>query len=239
VRARDGVAVHCRVVGRRHVERRPHIFGDDATERTAQREELGRSATVDLGQDPILAVLHREHGDIIRGMVEDRPAGFWIRAVALALDFAIFSLVQASYGALAHLVWGTQVQDAWTLAPTLWTFTFVFAAVYTTVLHALFGQTIGKMIVGVHVVVGEDGAQPARGADPRRVPRRRGASRARGPGQRRRQCARRGLARRRRAAARRGAPRESPARERGTRHSVAGEPGAVARRGPRRGSDTP
>ena len=96
-------------------------------------------------------------------MVEDRPAGFWIRAVALALDFAIFSLVQASYGALAHLVWGTQVQDAWTLAPTVWTFTFVFAAVYTTVLHALFGQTIGKMIVGVHVVVGEDGAPPSFG----------------------------------------------------------------------------
>ena len=96
-------------------------------------------------------------------MVEDRPAGFWIRAVALALDFAIFSLVQASYGALAHLVRGTQVQDAWTLAPTVWTFTFVFAAVYTTVLHALFGQTIGKMIVGVHVVVGEDGAPPSFG----------------------------------------------------------------------------
>ncbi len=45
----------------------------------------------------------------------------------------------------------------------MWTFTFVFAAVYTTVLHALFGQTIGKMIVGVHVVVGEDGAPPSFG----------------------------------------------------------------------------
>src|SRR2546430_11274279 len=49
-------------------------------------------------------------------------------ALPISLDFAIFSLVQASYGALAHLVWGTQVQDAWTLAPTVWTFTFVFAA---------------------------------------------------------------------------------------------------------------
>src|SRR5204863_4170620 len=100
---------------------------------------------------------------MIRAMVETRPAGFWIRALAAALDVAYFLLVQASYGALAHLVWGTQVQDAWALAPTLWTFTFVFAAVYTTVLHALFGQTIGKMIVGVHVVVGEDGAPPSFG----------------------------------------------------------------------------
>ena len=101
---------------------------------------------------------------MIRAMVETRPAGFWIRALAAALDVAIFLLVQASYGALAHLVWGPQVRDAWALAPTLWTFTFVFAAVYTTVLHALFGQTIGKMIAGVRVVVGEDGVPPGFGA---------------------------------------------------------------------------
>ena len=60
------------------------------------------------------------------------------------------NIVQASYGALSHLVWSTQVEDAWTLAPMLWTFTLVFAAVYGTVLHALFGQTVvdvdgGKM----------------------------------------------------------------------------------------------
>src|SRR5256886_13771384 len=46
----------------------------------------------------------------------------------------------------------------------VWTFTFVFAAAYTTVLHALFGQTVGKMIVGVRVVVGEDGVPPSFGA---------------------------------------------------------------------------
>jgi uncharacterized RDD family membrane protein YckC len=101
---------------------------------------------------------------MIRGMVETRPAGFWVRALAAALDVAIFFLVQASYGALAHLVWSTQVRDAWTLAPTLWTFTFVFATVYTIVLHALFGQTLGKMIVGVRVVGGEDGVPPSFGA---------------------------------------------------------------------------
>jgi uncharacterized RDD family membrane protein YckC len=101
---------------------------------------------------------------MIRGMTETPPAGFWVRALAAALDVAIFFLVQASYGALAHLVWGTQVRDAWTLAPTLWTFTLVFSAAYTTVLHALFGQTIGKMIAGVRVVSGEDGVPPSFGA---------------------------------------------------------------------------
>src|SRR5947209_4003554 len=101
---------------------------------------------------------------MIRGMVETRAAGFWLRALAAALDFGIFALVQASYGALAHLVWSTRVEDAWTLAPMVWTFTFVFAAAYTTVLHALFGQTVGKMLVGARVVVGEDGVPPSFGA---------------------------------------------------------------------------
>jgi len=96
-------------------------------------------------------------------MAETRAAGFWLRALAAALDFAILALVQASYGALSHLVWSTQVEDAWTLAPMLWTFTLVFAAVYGTVLHTLFGQTVGKAIVGVRVVVGEDGVPPSFG----------------------------------------------------------------------------
>jgi uncharacterized RDD family membrane protein YckC len=97
-------------------------------------------------------------------MGETRRAGFWIRALALAIDFAVFLLVQVSYGALAHLAWSTQVEEASTLTPMLWTFTLVFAAVYTTVLHALFGQTIGKLLVGVRVVGGEEGGPPSFGA---------------------------------------------------------------------------
>ena len=96
-------------------------------------------------------------------MIETRAAGFWLRALAAAVDFTIFALVQASYGALAHLVWGTQVEDAWSLTPMLWAFTAAFAAAYTTALHALFGQTIGKMTVGVRVV-GADGGSPSFGA---------------------------------------------------------------------------
>src|SRR5207247_10277149 len=76
---------------------------------------------------------------------------------------AILGRRQGSYGALSHLVWSTQVEDAWTLAPMLWTFTLVFAAAYGTVLHTLFGQTVGKAIVGVRVVVGEDGVPPSFG----------------------------------------------------------------------------
>ncbi len=36
----------------------------------------------------------------------------------------------------------------------------MFAGAYTTVLHCLAGQTIGKMLVGVRVVAGDDGPPP-------------------------------------------------------------------------------
>jgi uncharacterized RDD family membrane protein YckC len=92
---------------------------------------------------------------MIRGMDEGRPAGFWIRALALAIDFAIFFLVQVSYGALAHVMLGTRVDEAWTLTPTLWLFTLFFAGAYTIVLHTLFGQTVGKLVVGIRVLAGD------------------------------------------------------------------------------------
>jgi uncharacterized RDD family membrane protein YckC len=95
-------------------------------------------------------------------MVEGRPAGFWIRALALALDFVIFFIVQASYGALVRRLWGVGVADAWRLAPLLWLFTLLFAGAYTIVLHALFGQTVGKLVAGVRVL--GNGAPPPFGA---------------------------------------------------------------------------
>jgi uncharacterized RDD family membrane protein YckC len=47
--------------------------------------------------------------------------------------------------------------------PLVSMFTLVFAGAYTTGLHALGGQTIGKMLVGARVVV-SDGAPPTLGA---------------------------------------------------------------------------
>jgi len=89
-------------------------------------------------------------------MTEGRPAGFWIRALAALVDFLAFFLVQASFGFIGAKVWGPEVQNAPGFLPTVWVFTFVFAAAYTTLLLALGGQTIGKMLVGVRVVVGDE-----------------------------------------------------------------------------------
>jgi uncharacterized RDD family membrane protein YckC len=85
-----------------------------------------------------------------------RPAGFWIRAVALAIDLVVFALVERSFEAMATAMVGPSADgESPSGAATL--FTLLFTAVYATVLHAVTGQTIGKMLVGVQVL-GVDGA---------------------------------------------------------------------------------
>ena len=93
-------------------------------------------------------------------MNQPRPAGFWIRAVAAVIDFAVFFVVQFSFGFIGAKVWGPDVESTAMFKPLVTIFTLVFAGSYTTVLHALGGQTIGKMIVGVRVVVEDAGPPP-------------------------------------------------------------------------------
>jgi uncharacterized RDD family membrane protein YckC len=94
-------------------------------------------------------------------MDEARPAGFWIRAVAALADFAIFFLVQVSFGSVAATTVGPNVEDLDAFLPLVWTFTLVFAGTYTTVLHARgSGQTIGKLLVGVRVTSVDGGLLP-------------------------------------------------------------------------------
>jgi len=85
-------------------------------------------------------------------MISTRPAGFWIRAVAALIDFAVIGLVYLSFKRIGAKIVGPDVES---FAAFRTFFTLVFAGAYTTVLHALGGQTIGKVIVGVRVVVGE------------------------------------------------------------------------------------
>lgn len=86
-------------------------------------------------------------------MYDVRPAGFWIRAVALVIDLVVLSLVDLSLGLVARRVWGTSVEESAVLHGTIALFTLVFAALYVTLLHAGAGQTIGKVVVRAHVVL--------------------------------------------------------------------------------------
>jgi uncharacterized RDD family membrane protein YckC len=93
-------------------------------------------------------------------MISARPAGFWIRAVAALIDFAVFGLVQLSFRLIGTKIVGPDAESVASFRPIATFFTFVFASAYTTVLHALGGQTIGKLIVGIRVVGGDGGVPP-------------------------------------------------------------------------------
>ena len=100
---------------------------------------------------------------IIALVITPRPAGFWIRVVAALIDFGVFAVVKASLGALAARVWRVDVDGALGARGVLIACTALFAVLYIVTLHALTGQTLGKLIVRI-CVVGADGARPALGA---------------------------------------------------------------------------
>jgi len=91
-----------------------------------------------------------------------RPAGFWIRAVALAVDVVVFALVGLALARLARAFGGPAAGGDATLQGAVTLFTLIFMVAYTTTLHALNGQTIGKSLVGARVVAA-DGAPLAPG----------------------------------------------------------------------------
>ena len=73
--------------------------------------------------------------------------------MALVIDLALFRLVQVSLGLVATRVGGAEADDSSILEAAIVVFTLAFAGLYTTVLHASTGQTIGKLLVGARVVL--------------------------------------------------------------------------------------
>ena len=96
-------------------------------------------------------------------MIAPRPAGFWIRVVAALIDFGVFFVVKRTLAVLATRMLRVDVDDALGAHGALIASTALFVALYVIVLHALAGQTVGKLVTRVHVV-GADGAPPTFGA---------------------------------------------------------------------------
>jgi len=92
-----------------------------------------------------------------------KPAGFWIRVVAALLDFALFWLVKLSLAVMASRVWRSEPDVALGAQGIVAACMALFVVLYTIALHALEGQTVGKLLVGIRVV-GLDGEPPAFGA---------------------------------------------------------------------------
>ena len=89
-----------------------------------------------------------------------RPAGFWIRAVAALIDFVVFFFVCVSLERMAGRIWGAALDDSSLFKLAVVVFTFVFTLLYTALLHAWGGQTIGKLVLGVWVVADDGGPVP-------------------------------------------------------------------------------
>jgi uncharacterized RDD family membrane protein YckC len=81
-----------------------------------------------------------------------RPAGFWIRAVAGVVDLLVILVVELSLGFAGRRLWGASADSLPAFHGSVMTFTLLFSALYTTVLHARGGSTLGKLMVGARVV---------------------------------------------------------------------------------------
>jgi uncharacterized RDD family membrane protein YckC len=85
-----------------------------------------------------------------------RPAGFWIRAVALAIDGLALLGARAALAAFAWAVFG-DAADARPVRAAADLVMILVTALYWVGLHAFGGQTLGKMAVGVRVVALDGG----------------------------------------------------------------------------------
>ena len=83
------------------------------------------------------------------------PAGFWIRLVAFLIDLVVIILAQLVLQVIAVARFGPGGA-----AGAVGFFTFVFAVAYPMVLHALTGQTLGKLITRVRVIALDGDALP-------------------------------------------------------------------------------
>ena len=86
---------------------------------------------------------------------DTHPAGFWVRLLAFAIDAIVIALAQLVLQVIAVARLGADAA-----LNAVGVFTFVFAVAYPTVLHAIAGQTIGKLLTRVRVVALDGGPLP-------------------------------------------------------------------------------
>jgi uncharacterized RDD family membrane protein YckC len=86
-----------------------------------------------------------------------RPAGFWIRAVAVLLDWGFILLVEAVARLGLALVWGRRPSGSRVLPAAFGAFQWLFPPLYSILFHWRFGQTMGKMLLRIRVVAVGDG----------------------------------------------------------------------------------
>ena len=86
-----------------------------------------------------------------------RPAGFWLRAAALLLDYVFLMLVIGLAHAASSVIWGEAGRSSRVLGAASTAFRWMLPPVYVVLFHWLWGQTMGKMVVGARAVASDGG----------------------------------------------------------------------------------
>jgi len=81
-----------------------------------------------------------------------RPAGFWIRFVAVIIDFFVLLLAQGILFGAGSMLWGGGMDAGILVKGATRLFSSIIGAGYSIVFHWMWGQTLGKMALQIRVV---------------------------------------------------------------------------------------
>ena len=81
-----------------------------------------------------------------------RPAGFWIRVVAVLIDGVVLIVAQGILFGAGWMLWGSGLSAGMAVKGATQLFSSLIGAVYTIVFHWIWGQTLGKMALQIRVV---------------------------------------------------------------------------------------
>lgn len=87
-----------------------------------------------------------------------RPAGFWLRAGAVLLDYVFLVILMAVAQTASSVIWGEAGRTSRVLNAALTAFRWFLPLLYPVLFHWLWGQTMGKMVVSARVVALDGGA---------------------------------------------------------------------------------
>jgi uncharacterized RDD family membrane protein YckC len=81
-----------------------------------------------------------------------RPAGFWIRFVAIMIDAVVLMVAQGILFGAGWIFWGGGLWAGAVMRGVTQLFSSLLGAAYYIVLHWMRGQTVGKMALQIRVV---------------------------------------------------------------------------------------
>jgi len=84
--------------------------------------------------------------------VATRPAGFWIRFVAVMIDGVVVLLAQGILFGAGWMLWGGGMDAGLLVKGVTRLFSSIIGAGYSIVFHWMWGQTLGKMALQIRVV---------------------------------------------------------------------------------------